>query len=67
MEATIKVKIDPLGNPTIEVNGVSGESCEDATRAIEAALAGSGGVERVFKQEWHEQEDDTVEVHEHQW
>ena len=49
----IKVKIDPLGKPTVEAVGFMGMGCTDATAPIERALAGgSGGVTREFKQEW---------------
>lgn len=48
----IKVTISPLGVPTVEAIGFNGVGCEAATKSIEQALAGEGGVERTFKPEW---------------
>lgn len=48
----IKVTISPLGVPTVEAIGFNGVGCEAATKGIEQALAGGGGVERTFKPEW---------------
>ena len=59
---SITVKIDPLGNPTVEGHSFAGQSCAEATKGIEAALAtGTGGYEREFKPSWHETEHDAVE------
>jgi hypothetical protein len=48
----VKVKIDALGNSTVEADGFQGQSCIAATGPIEAALAGTGGMDREFKPEW---------------
>ncbi len=51
---SIKVTIDPMGNPTVEAVGFNGVGCTDATKAIEQALSGGdGGVSRVLKSEFH--------------
>ncbi len=57
MERKITVSISPLGASKIEAHNFSGGACTDATKAIETALAGSGGVDRVIKPEWYEAED----------
>ena len=68
MSKIINVKIDPMGNATVEADGFQGQGCEDATSAIEKALAGgSGKVERTYKDEWHESEDAETQNHEHNW
>lgn len=55
--AQIKITIDKFGNPKVEAVGFTGENCTVATAAIERALAdGSGGVDRVFKEEWSQYE-----------
>lgn len=46
---TVKITIDPRGKPTVEVAGVSGESCVGLTAGIEAALGATA--ERVDKPE----------------
>lgn len=38
----ISIKIDNLGNPTIETSGYVGSACKNATKNIEDALAGKG-------------------------
>lgn len=48
----VVVTIDPMGNPAVEAFGFSGQGCEAATKAIEQALAGEGGMERTYKPEW---------------
>ena len=35
---TILVTIDPTGETTVSVQGAAGPSCQDLTRALEAAL-----------------------------
>jgi hypothetical protein len=39
-ERKIVIKIDPMGNPTIEAVGFSGGDCTAATDGIERALGG---------------------------
>jgi hypothetical protein len=57
---TIKITIDPMGNPKVEAVGFNGIGCGDATKAIEQALAGPGGeVTREMKPEWHQMEDES--------
>jgi hypothetical protein len=38
MSKTIQITISPKGETKIETTGFSGSSCQDATRALEAAL-----------------------------
>ena len=58
----ITVKIDPVGNPTVEGHNFTGQSCAEATKEIEAALAtGTGGYEREYKPSWHETEHEATE------
>jgi hypothetical protein len=38
MSKTIQITISPKGETKIETSGFSGSSCQDATRALEAAL-----------------------------
>lgn len=57
MDRKVTVKIDPLGNPTVEGHNFQGQSCAEATKAIEEALAtGTGGYDRTLKDGWHESE-----------
>ena len=53
---TISIKIDPLGKPTIEASGFTGEACLSATKPLEDALSGGVPVERVEKAELYETE-----------
>lgn len=58
MSRSIKITVDALGKPKIEAVGFNGQGCGQATEAIERALAGGdGGVERVMKPEWHNNDD----------
>jgi Protein of unknown function (DUF2997) len=52
MNKQIKIKIDPLGNSSVEAVGFNGAGCEAATKGIEDALAGGKGFSRVLKPEW---------------
>jgi hypothetical protein len=38
MSKTIQITISPKGETKIETQGFTGSSCQDATRAMEAAL-----------------------------
>ena len=38
MSKTIQITISPKGETKIETTGFTGSSCQDATRALEAAL-----------------------------
>jgi hypothetical protein len=38
MSKTIQITISPKGETKIETQGFTGSSCQDATRALEAAL-----------------------------
>jgi hypothetical protein len=58
---SIKIKIDPLGNPTVEAVGFNGMDCEAATKGIEDALGGGG--ERTMKPEAYNEGDDRQENH----
>ena len=51
--ASIRVKVNKIGDSKIEVNGVSGSSCVLLTQAVEAALAGTPQA-REFKPEYDE-------------
>lgn len=58
----ITIKIDPLGNPTVEAHGFNGVGCEDATRTLEEALAGGdGNMTRVIKDEWSNADTEVAE------
>jgi hypothetical protein len=49
----ITVKIDPLGNPTVEAHGFNGVGCAAATAGIESALnSAASDATRVIKPEW---------------
>ena len=61
MSEKIIVKIDALGNPTVEAEGFQGVACEDATRPIEEILSGAGGVTKEFKPEWAQEAHLTLE------
>lgn len=58
----IKIKIDQLGNPTIEAEGFVGSSCERATAPIEQALAGTGPVTRDLKENYYASEEATDQI-----
>lgn len=57
----IKIKIDPLGNPTVEAEGFTGGECAEATRGIEQALGGIDGADRELKSEYYEEGDEGEE------
>jgi len=60
----IKITISPLGEATVDAIGFAGESCKEATKALENALAGGiEDLEVIYKPEWNEIEDEHV-VHE---
>ena len=56
----IVVKIDAMGNPTVEAQNFEGMDCTSATAGIEAALGGTG--ERTLKAEYYEEGDEKEEV-----
>lgn len=56
MSKKIIVTIDKMGNSKVEADGFNGVGCEAATGPIEQALAGGTGVERTYKDEWHNNE-----------
>jgi hypothetical protein len=58
MERKIKIRIDKMGNTVVEADGFNGQGCEAATAPIERALTGGQGVERSFKPEWNNVEDE---------
>lgn len=66
-EQKIKVTISPLGLPTVEAVGFNGVGCEDATKALEQALASGGGMERVFKPEWSASEEEGQHEQQRMW
>jgi len=61
----ITVKIDPLGNPTIEAHGFNGQGCEQATHNIEHVFRGGGENTREIKDSWHAAEDESNSLHNH--
>lgn len=64
----IRVKIDPLGKPTVEAVGFLGIGCTDATAPIERALAGGDGtVDRVMKPEWSQTAEEQDEQNRLTW
>jgi hypothetical protein len=68
MGRQIKVTISPLGKPVVEAEGFNGQGCAAATKPIEDALSGAGGVnDRVMKPEWHNVADAGNEQHEQNW
>ena len=61
-ERRITVTIDPLGNPKVEGHNFQGQSCAEATKNIEVALAAGGGdMTREYKDSWHETEHNATE------
>lgn len=52
----INVTIDRMGNTKIEAEGYQGNSCAEATKAIEQVLSGNGAMERTFKEEWSQEQ-----------
>lgn len=62
-ERSIEVTISPLGKCKVEAKGFDGVGCEDATKPIEDALAGKGGVSRELKPEWSNETEETQEEH----
>lgn len=52
MDETLKIAVSPKGRVSVEVIGGRGESCLDATRAIEEALGDV--VERRKKPEFYQ-------------
>lgn len=62
MQKRITVKIDPMGNSTVEANGYNGVGCEAATSALEGALAGGKGFSRVLKPEWQNPAHEETEI-----
>lgn len=62
-ERSIEVVISPLGKVTVEAKGFDGQGCEDATKPIEDALAGKGGVSRELKPEWNNETAEEQEEH----
>ncbi len=63
----IKVSIPQVGNPIVEAEGYNGQGCEDATRPIEQALAGSGETSREYKDEWSQGVDTAHEAEVRSW
>lgn len=63
-QTRVKMKITAKGDTELEVNGVSGVSCEDVTKALTDGLGEI--VEQNFTSEYYEQEElpDTIESHE---
>ena len=63
----INVIIDPFGGARVEADGFKGESCKEATEAIENALAaGAGDITSEIKEEWYQSEGVDGQVHEHE-
>lgn len=63
MTKRIKIKIDPLGNPTVEAEGFAGEDCTSATRGLEQALSGTAGATRELKPEYYTEGGEDQQVH----
>jgi len=52
MTKRITITIDPLANVSIDAEGFKGSDCTEATKALEKAVAGPGGIDvREFKGE----------------
>ena len=61
--ATIQIKIDKLGNASLDVSGTTGVNCEQLTKAFEEALGTK--VESQLKPEYYvELEDMQIKVNE---
>lgn len=62
-ERSIEVVISPLGKVKVEAKGFDGQGCEDATKPIEDALSGKGGMTRELKPEWHNENEEEQDEH----
>lgn len=56
-EKIIKISIDPLGKPTFEAEGFTGGECLKATKAFEDAASGKATLNREYKPEFYQQND----------
>lgn len=56
----VSVKIDVLGNPTIEAIGFNGVGCKEATRGLEDVFKG-GNLKVEEKPEMHNVEESTTD------
>jgi hypothetical protein len=62
-EGRIKLRINGLGQPTIEAEGFTGTACTAATAGIEKALSGGEGKSvKVLKPEFYEHETEENKV-----
>lgn len=61
MSEKIKISFDGMGRPTIEAVGFVGQSCTQATAALEKALGGGDPV-RTLKPEFHQVETNEAET-----
>jgi hypothetical protein len=57
----IKIKIDADGNTHVEVNGISGASCETLTSQLVAALGDTE--EQRYTEEYEQELPDYIESH----
>jgi len=59
MSKMIHVTVSPKGETKIETTGFTGSSCQDATRALEAALGAKAG--ESFTPEYYASNEQTLE------
>ncbi len=60
----INVTISAFGGCSVDTIGFTGQSCKDATKLIETAIAeGKGETTTVIKEEWFQQEDHAGGLH----
>lgn len=60
------IKIDAMGVVTTEGVDFKGESCKDATKAVEDAVSRGGAVKTEYKDDWHEVDLEQVTHHTHE-
>lgn len=61
MSKTIEITISPKGDTKLETKGFSGSSCQDASRAFEAALGVSSN-EQLTSEFYAEPDTNTIDV-----
>lgn len=62
MSKSIQITISPSGGTKIETSGYTGSACQDATRALEAAL-GAKTAEQLTSEFYTETPEQTNELH----
>jgi hypothetical protein len=62
MSKSIQITVSPTGGTKIETTGFTGSACQDATRALEAAL-GATANEQMTSEFYTEAPEQTNELH----